>query len=189
MSEILLDEATHTYRVAGEIWPAVSRIIKPLECWDGIPPDVLEAAAAFGRNVHAACHLHNIGQLGELSPALVPYVDAWKQFLADMDVTVIGSEVRVAHATLRYCGTLDVHALIRDREELIDLKSTVVMPRAVGPQTAGYANAMGKPRIRRRAVQLRDDGTYRSKILKDPTDWSIFLSCRNLYNWRNRNVE
>jgi hypothetical protein len=56
----------------------------------------------------------------------------------------------------------------------------------VGPQTAAYAEALGEPRIKRRVVQLRRDGTYRTERLTDRADWNLFLSALNIYQWRNR---
>jgi hypothetical protein len=133
----------------------------------------------------------NVGALDidALDPALAPYVAAWSKFLADTSAKVIASEMRVAHTRLRYAGTLDTICLIRGARELVDIKSTAAIPRTVGPQTAAYAEAIDEPRIRRRVVQLRKDGTYRSKPLTDPADWNLFLSALNIHNWRYRNAD
>jgi hypothetical protein len=180
------DAASHTYRVGGEVWPSVTQILDPIQLLDDIPRHVLEAAAQFGTHVHQACHLDNQGILDEaaLDPALLPYVQAWRAFLADTNAVVIASELRVVNERLRYCGTLDTIARIRGAHELVDIKATAAIPATVGPQTIAYAEALGEPRIRRRVVQLRGDGTYRSKRLNDSTDWSMFLSVLNVHNWR-----
>lgn len=186
-ADFQFDPAAHVYTVGGQRWPSVTQILDPLQELDGIPRAVLEAAAAFGTNVHAACHLHNLGILDEsaLDDALRPYVQAWKQFLADTGARIIASEYRVAHAKLRYAGTLDNIGLIAKQRELIDIKSTAEIPRIVGPQTSAYAEAIGEPRIRRRVVQLRADGTYRSERLTDRRDWNLFLSALNIHQWRH----
>lgn len=186
--ELAFDEASHTYSVAGEVWPSVTQVLDPLQELDGIPRDILAAAAAFGSNVHAACHLDNIGELDDatLDPLLLPYLTAWRKFQTDTGAVVLMSEHRVAHPRLRYAGTLDTICLIGGVRELVDIKSTAAIPRTVGPQCAAYAEALGEPRIRRRVVQLRRDGTYRAERLTDRSDFNLFLSALNIYNWRHR---
>jgi hypothetical protein len=188
--DLHFDEASHTYRLGGVRLPSVTQVLDPLQELDGIPRHILEAAAAFGTNVHAACHLSNLGVLDEeqLDPALLPYLTAWRKFLDDVTGVVVGSEVRVVNRHLRYAGTLDSLVRIKGVHELVDIKATAAIPRTVGPQTAAYAHALGEPRIKRRVVQLRGDGTYRTERLTDPTDWNLFLSALNVSNWRNRNA-
>ena len=188
--DLTFDAASHTYRLGGVRMPSVTQILDPLQELDGIPRHILEAAAAFGTNVHLACHLLNQGVLDEdaLDPALVPYLTGWRTFLSDVSGVVIGSEVRVINRQLRYAGTLDSLVRIKGVTELVDIKATAAIPRTVGPQTAAYAQALGEPRIKRRVVQLRRDGTYSTERLNESTDWNLFLSALNVHNWRHRNV-
>jgi len=185
--DLHFDEASHTYRLGGVRLPSVTQVLDPLQELDGIPRHILEAAAAFGTNVHAACHLWNQGVLDEeqLDPALLPYLTAWRKFLDDVTGVVVGSEVRVVNRQLRYAGTLDSLVRIKGVHELVDIKATAAIPRTVGPQTAAYAHALGEPRIKRRVVQLRGDGTYRTERLTDSSDWNLFLSALNVHNWRH----
>lgn len=185
------NDERHEYRVGGEIWPSVSAVIERLQMFNGIPKDVLEAAARFGRHVHAACHLDNIGALdwGSLDPALRPYVTAWRQWQIDFDAVIEASEIIVVSERYRYCGRLDVKARVytknprKERREIIDYKATSAIPRTVGPQSWAYLEALGDDTCRRRVVQLREDGTYRSKLLADGRDGTHFVSALNLYNW------
>lgn len=183
------DADTHTYRVGGEVWPSVTQILAPLNDLSMVDPDVLARAAAFGSHVHEACHLDNMGVLDydALDPALRPYVDAWRQFLADTRAVVISSECRIAHPKLRYVGTLDTAALIRKKPTIIDIKSGSVVPRTVGPQTAAYADAYVGPRIKDRLCVHLNGGTYKVHPLREPTDLSIFRSALNLHYWRQKN--
>lgn len=187
--EIAFDEARHEYRIGGARWPSVTQVLDPLLELDGIPKHLLDAAARFGTHVHQACHLLNQGVLDEasLDPALRPYVDAWIKFLGDTKATVIASELRVAHLTLRYAGTLDAVVMWRGKRCLIDLKSTADIPRTVGPQTAAYMQALGQ-KLPRYCVQLRADATYRAVPLKDTADWNLFLSALNIHHWRHKNA-
>lgn len=187
-AELAFDAERHEYRVLGQRWPSVTEILEPLQMFDGIPLETLRAAAAFGTNVHAACHLYNQGALNiaTLDPALTNYVRAWQAFLSDTGAVVIASEQRVMHQSLRYAGTLDAIVRWKGRQALIDIKTGASVPRTVGPQTAAYRHALGDLRKPRYCVHLKPDATYRVHKLDDLADWQIFLSARNIHNWRNR---
>jgi hypothetical protein len=51
---LTFDEASHTYRVGGEVWPGVTSVLEPLQFLDGIPWAVLEAARKFAERVMLA---------------------------------------------------------------------------------------------------------------------------------------
>lgn len=197
VAALTFDEASHTYRVGGAVWPSVTQVLDPLNTLDGIPWAVLEAAREFGTHVHQSCHLANVGTLDEdaLDPALRPYLDGWRRFLRETGATVVHSELRVAHPTLRYAGTLD--AVVRWprllADTVVDIKSGAV-PRTVGPQTAAYREAYtavhGARSLSpvRYCVQLVGDGEYRLTKLTDPGDFNLFRSALNIHHWRNRSV-
>lgn len=197
---IELDEVTHVYRVGGRIWPGVSEVLNPINELDGIPRDLLAAAAEFGRHVHTAVDFWNRGVLDEaaLDPVLAPYLAGWKKYLQESGAVVIVSEKKVRHRLHRYCGTLDsaVALLRRARRSnhIVDVKSGLV-PRTVGPQTAAYREAWVSEQLgaadistTRFCVQLRPDGDYRLHKLEASTDWSMFVSCLNIHRWRFPNV-
>lgn len=186
---IEFDADSHTYWVNGAVWPSVTQILAPLQDFSMVDPAVLERAAEFGSHVHEACHLDNMGALDydALDPALRPYVDAWRKFIADSGAVVISSECRIAHPKLRYAGTLDTAAVIRKKTTLIDIKSGTTVPRIVGPQTAAYAAAYDGPRIKDRLCVHLDGGDYKVIPLRDGRDLSIFQSALNLHHWRSSN--
>jgi hypothetical protein len=171
----------------------VTQVLDPLLELDGIPKDVLKAAAEFGTHVHMACDLYDRGVLDEpaLDPRLAPYLSAWKLFLHETGSKVVHSEIRVASAKLKYAGTLDkivqLGRVINRREPrvLLDIKSGLV-PRTVGPQTAAYLNAYSPTPMPRYCLQLRGDASYRLEKLDDPSDFSIFVSALNLHRWRTK---
>jgi hypothetical protein len=188
------DAERHEYRLGTRVLPGVTSVVQQLDELDGIPRDILEAAARFGRHVHKAVELWSRGVLDEakLDPALVPYLNGWKEFCRHTGAVVIASEQRVWHQKLRYAGTLDSIVRIGRRRHLVDVKSSDKVPRSVGPQTAGYArayiqdagqSALDKVRM---CVHLRPDGEYRLHKYQDASDWNVFLSCLNIHNFRNR---
>lgn len=193
MTEIVFDDASHTYRVDGAIWPGVTQVLDPINELDGIPRAALAAAAEFGRHVHMACDLFNRRMLDDasLDPALRPYLDGWLAFLRDTQAEVLESEMVVHHPGLRYCGTVDAIVKWRGRHHVVDIKTSAAVPRTVGPQTAAYREAYLQSHLAcsntRYCVHLTGDGKYRLVKLTDPADMSIFVSCLNIHRWRNRN--
>lgn len=191
-SSLTFEPASHTYRLAGREVPSVTQALQLLEDFEGVPWAILEAARKFGQHVHEACALLVRGQLdwASLDHALVPYMECAKRFIAESGVRIIASELRLAHRTLRYAGTLDVLGDHKAFSGLYDFKSGVV-PRTVGPQTAGYAAAYldtyGVRVQRRYCVQLNPDlpNGYKVHRLNDPADWHTFLSALNCWRFKH----
>ncbi|MES1993168.1 MAG: hypothetical protein V4457_06080 [Pseudomonadota bacterium] len=194
-SELQFEASSHTYTLGGQVLPSVTQVLdEALREYVDVPVHYLEAAAEFGDHVHRACDLFDRGILdrGILDPRLAPYVDAWTKFRTDSGVVVLASEKRVHHPALGYAGTLDVLGLMPRKKvpAVIDRKSSALVPRSVGAQTAAYREAH---RVHghqvdsvRYCVHLKGDGTYRLQRLTDPSDFSLFTSCLNV--WRFRNV-
>lgn len=186
------DQATHTYTLDGRRLPSVTQVLSPLEDFSMVPRDVLEAAREFGQHVHEACDLFDRGELDwlALDPALVPYVEAWRQFILDSGAVVIASELRVYHAKLGYAGSPDKVLAWGGRIVVPDLKATAIVPRTVGAQTAAYAKAYqsmhGGKEPARYCIHL-EPGKYRSHQRRDPADWSLFISCLNVHNFKENN--
>lgn len=194
------DPDRHEYFLDDDRLPSVTEVLDPLAELDGIPHDVLAAAAAFGSNVHAACHLFNQGRLDEsaLDPALRPYLKGWKQYLHDASVTVIASEIRCHHPRARYAGTADavVRPATRQRfgpkQAVVDIKSSLMIPRTVDLQLAAYRAALldgpypFDTAMDRYCVHLLGDGRYSLVRCLNAGDFNVFLSALNLHRWRMR---
>lgn len=184
---LTFDAETHVYRFLGEVVPSVTGILKPLQDFSSVPEPVLEAASNFGTAVHLACELWDKGVLDEdlLDPALAPYLAGWKQFSADHSVEWLMVEEQVYHPGLRYAGTLDRYGIVSGIRTVLDIKSSVGLYPAVGPQLAAYGNALpGAPMsVVRMAVQLKADCSYVAKKYTDRTDWPLFASLVTVRNW------
>lgn len=193
MSELLFDEATHTYTVGGVVIPSVTQILAPLNDFSMVSPADLEYARQLGTAVHKATELYDAGDLDESTvPAVVqPYLDAWIRLRRELPFEILGMEKRVYHPAHRYCGTYDRLVKFDDRRCMWDIKTGDLYP-SYGPQTAAYKNAeekqSGKRIEGRHTIQLRNDGTYRIHEMKDPEDWAVFLSCLTLHNFRNKHA-
>lgn len=188
--DIAFNAEAHTYTLNGKPVPSVSEILRPIVDYSMVPPDVLAAAAEFGKNVHLATHLYDLGELdwSSLDAELVPYVETWKRFIEESGAIVIASEQPVAHGVHKYCGTPDRILLLRDEIIVPDLKSTSTVPRSVGPQTAAYAEAYhsmrGGKKPGRACIHLKPPN-YRVHRRRESTDWSTFLSCLNVWRFNN----
>jgi hypothetical protein len=188
---LTFDAEAHRYTLNGKRVPSVTQVLSVLEDWDKVPWDVLEAARVFGSHVHDAVDLMIRGILDwdALDAALLPYVQGAQRFIADSGIRIVRSELRVAHPTLGFAGTMDVLADWTGNLSVIDWKSGV-LPRAVGPQTAAYAEAYaamhGEKVKRRHCVQLNPEFQrgYKVHPLTRTTDWHIFQSCLNVHRFK-----
>ena len=186
MSALQFDEARHIYTRNGKVLPSVTQIIKPItEYSSAISPEIMAHAALRGQAVHKACEIIDMGlEFAEpLSEEIVPYVDAWKLFVAEKRVTITATEQRLFHPTMQYAGTFDAIGVIGNDEWLIDRKAIAQLTPAIGVQTAGYEAMLGR-KVRRAAVQLKSNGGYVFQEYASRTDWPVFVSLLTIHNWK-----
>ncbi|TXH59045.1 MAG: hypothetical protein E6Q97_00705 [Desulfurellales bacterium] len=198
-SEFHFCPEAHRYTMGGIELPSVTTICAPLYDWKYVDKDLLERKAALGTAVHLACQLWDEGDLDEddLDPVIVPYLAGWKRFVADVGFAVIINEQPMYHPLLGYAGTPDRFGLVHGDPvpTLIDIKTTSVISKAVGVQTCGYTEMIkhhplgkGARKVRRAAVRLPGDGTYRYHQFDDITaDHACFIGLLNLHKWRIHN--
>jgi hypothetical protein len=188
---LTFDPEAHAYAYEGVRVPGVTSILEPLVDFSRVDPQVLAAKADLGRRVHEACHFWSEDDLDEESVQLDvdPYLQGWKRFVQETGARIVSCEQRVYEPLYRYAGTLDVILDIAGERHLVDIKTSIARPLAVGAQTAGYLRALRDPSVTRRsAVRLRPDGTYRLDSLTDPDDWSVFLASLTLYRYKERHA-
>ena len=184
-------DASHVYRLDGQVVPGVTQVLDMISELEGIPRAVLAAAAEFGQHVHQATDLFDRGLLDRdtLDAKLVPYVSAWERFLADSRCVILSSEAFVFHPILRYAGQRDRRVLFPDSSapHVLDVKTSAIVPRTVGPQTAAYLECDVHRKLPvstiRYCVHLKADGTYRLHRLTERADFSIFVSCLNIWKF------
>lgn len=194
VAELTFDEATHTYRLDGQVVPSVTQLLAPIKPdFSAIPPAVLEAKRALGIEVHYACELDDEDDLDEDSvpEAVMPYLQAWRKFKADSGAVVLANERKLVHPTLRYAGTIDRLARVRAGDVyLIDLKTSISMNASFGVQLAGYqlllevADDLAGLKLARKGLQLKNDGTYKLVPYENPNDVAAFRACLSLFHWK-----
>lgn len=192
MPTLLLNEETHTYTDNGIVVPGVTSVIDHLCDLTGIPRDILDHKSYIGKAAHKACELHDLDVLNwsTVDYGVLPYLVAWINFLKDSGFDVLLNEHLVFHKRHNYAGMLDRVGVLNGEISLIDIKCTAVIGPHAGVQLSAYFEAENSTRIKadkitkRYAVQLRPDETYRLIPFTDRSDFSVFLSCLLIHNWK-----
>lgn len=199
---IEFDEATHTYTdtETGEDVTSVTTALGVLDSYRGIPRDILEKASERGTKVHKAVELYLQDDLDELSldPTIASYFYSYVRFERETGFRSRHSELRVHSRKFRFAGTLDLEGddpnyrgKGKAKPSIIDIKSSVELMPSVGPQLAAYEKARieetgDKRKHLRYGLLLKPDGSYQLKQYTDSADWSVFLACLTVHNYRSK---
>jgi hypothetical protein len=174
------EEATHTYKVNGIIYPSTTQIMSAIGLVRPYTGDPWYGER--GTAIHKACELHDAGTLDfdSLDPRIVGFVEAYAKFKRETDMEFEYIESRFHHPSYRFCGCIDRAV------PLVDLKST---SSACELQLAGYqslllANGIA-PGREGYFLHLRENGTYKLAPYRfNRRDTNIFLSATSLWWWR-----
>lgn len=157
----------HIYEYNGQIVPSVSELCRFLsrEVYADISPTQLENAAQRGTAVHAATVELDATGTVECDDAILPYLQAYAQFLREHDVRWELTEHPLAHQQLLYAGTIDRAGWVDGHYAIVDFKTTsAVQKTLVKAQLNGYFKLMEynpQPVTRLYCLQLMDNGRYR----------------------------
>ncbi len=180
------DPETHVYKFNGRVVPSVTEILRAENFID--TTFFTDYGRQRGKLAHLAIHLLDMGELDEesLDPVLSPYVEAWKRFRADTDITIIESEVPILDPLKRYAGTPDKIVMLDGKQTCIDMKTGTVSP-WTRLQLCAYCEAKGI--YRRAAVQLNDDGTYKMFAYSDRQDFAVWNATLAVYWWKRNELK
>ena len=193
--EIQFDPEKHEYRIGGLLIPNVTTILGNVGLgpdFSKVRPDELEFAAQRGRAVHAATALYDLDDLDEetMDERILPYLEGWRKFRAEKDFTPTEIERIVYSSKWGYVGTLDRVGEMKGYATLIDIKTGPVYLESVGPQTSAYDVAyreeFKQPPLKRFAVRLPGDGTYKLVPCTSKVDFDVFIHALSIMNWRNK---
>jgi hypothetical protein len=188
-------ESTHEYRLDGVIKPGATQVLEDvgLSDYSRIPVDQLAAAQERGDRVHEITRLWDISDLDEtsLNDFGRRYLDSWVKFRAHYLPTVSKFDLvesPLASLLYQYAGRPDrvVRGLC-----VLDIKSGADCPSA-RYQLAAYEQLWKeelepKDRLERWVVYLSPDGEEGRLVrCKDKTDWSIFMSAKNVYHAKRK---
>lgn len=192
-AEFAFDPAAHRYSIAGRKLPSVTEVLGLITVAElaEVPLRTLERARLRGERIHQAINLFNREDLDRdsLDAETAGAVDSWALFLKERKAVVVESEQPVYHGALGFAGTPDVVLMLPSGAYMVpDIKGTFAVPRSVGAQTAAYAEAWWHmrgsrgPKPQRACVHLKG-GKYELHRRTDPGDWSLFLSCLNVWKY------
>ena len=177
-------------------WPRVTTVLKPLDDFGRVDPEMLAHAAERGTAVHLATALYDQNDLdeGSIDPEVLPYLTGWIKFRNDTGFEPFpgGIELPVTNKVHQYRGTLDRVGEMKDKLVIIDIKTGVTIGLGAGPQTAAYLyaynDAVAIRVLRRYVVQLTPEADYRLIPMTSPDDWPEFLNLLGHYRFLERNA-
>jgi hypothetical protein len=189
------DEEKHEYTDEnGRRVPSVTQALGVLDSYAGIPAAVLQKAAERGTKVHKAVELHLEGDLDELSldPDIADYFYAFVRFERETGYRPRASEMRVHSSKFNFAGTLDLFGPDprgSKKSAIVDIKTSRQLMPTVGPQLAAYERAYKeesgeKREYLRYGLLLKPDGSYELHPYTGTADFSVFLACLTVHNFR-----
>lgn len=152
------NEEGHVYTSGGVTLPSVTGILTAEGFIDGRFYD--EFSRTRGDYVHKATHYDDTESLDyeSLDPVIKPYLDAWRRFKKESGFVVEQSEEPKQSLLYHYAGTPDV----------------------IGHFPTGN--------LKRAAVELHNDGSYKLIPYADRQDVSLWLSVLACYQWKKNNL-
>lgn len=196
-SRVVYRDADHSYLLDGKRVPAVSDALRvaSFDAYAHVDQATLEAAAAEGQMVHEMVHRDALGDFDPMTGPIqvLPYYDAWREFLDTTGFVVLATEQLVYSLRYRYCGRLDLFGRFPDcTYGVVDTKRVASVQRTTGLQTAGYKTALCEMlgvneddrKFRRFALQMRLGRKAYLHEFKAADDRKVFLSATNVAHWR-----
>ena len=190
LPELTFDEASHIYRLNGDVIPSVSKLMEPLkdQCYGGISKRTLENAANKGSSVHNSIENWIKFGIDDIPSEHRGYFNGFMEWWKQYKPRVFGSEVRIYHKLMRYGGTIDLLCEIGGLLELIDFKTTYsLLEMTCGVQLEAYSQALishGITPQRKHILHLKKDGkwSFREFPAKDPARCRVVGALKCLYD-------
>lgn len=207
---LTFDKSDHTYRYEGEVVPGVTSLLDALHSFAGVPDEILDPAKERGTFVHEMCAAYDVGDLDEAALAEIdidpetgasrwlPYLSAYKQFLAHYRPNWAGIEEMGYSKLHRFAGTPDRRGSldggkVQAARAIVDLKSSQQCHPVWGIQCAAYRQIVaetypneGWMTARRFTLQLLPNGRYFLLPWDSPLDWPAFRALLTLSQWRTK---
>lgn len=182
MARILsFNEDAHEYQINGEVIPSVSEVIRFIsrEVYGDVVQSVLDNAADRGTRVHKATQMLDVVHDVECDEDIVPYVQAYVQFLRDHKPKWELIERSMYNPNLMYGMTVDRLGELGGKNTLVDIKTSSTIQKVLnGAQMNLYRmglEANGHKVERMVILHLTKDKGY--KIVEIPVDDEVANAC------------
>ncbi len=186
MAQLVFFQNDHIYEVDGEVYPSVSEILRFIsrEIYGDVSQYNLDHAADRGTRIHKSLEaLDKFGQV-ECDDDIVPYVQAYVQFLKEHAVQWDGIEKAMYHPEKKYAGTLDRFGTLDGKFGILDFKSSYTVHKPlVKAQLNGYADMLETTTHKTVdglwCLHLTKEGKY--KLITFERDSAEFAACYTLH--------
>ena len=173
--------------------PSVTQVLKYYIDFSHVAPDILQAAADRGTQVHTICAA--IAQdlwIPSIPTNLKGYIKSFENWYKSYVTELVFTEKRLYSKQRGYHGKPDMVVRIKCDKglSLCDLKTPVTVQKIWRLQLAGYRELLIENGIDiNRVFSLRLDKDGKSPKLTEYTessyDFAIFLSCLNIFKFLN----
>ncbi len=172
-TEVIFDEATHTYTAGGVILPSVTQVLPQKDFF--VDAERLEECRKEGKINHAIVQQY----FSDGDTMGLPLLEGLRRFIAEHPElgAFVGSEVRMA-SRFRFAGTADMLF----KNGVVDLKRSIGDRRIHALQTEGYAilaeeAGIINPTKIRIILTIDDDGGYKAVPVWNELARPVFFSC------------
>ena len=193
------DSSAHTYHMNGVLVPGCTGVLATggLVNFQYVTEEILERKSELGREVHRACHLHNLGTLLTYDPKVKPYLHSWITFKEKTKYKPEQSEFQCIGWVngLPFGMQIDNCGIVDNHEAIIELKIGEVYPHH-GIQLAGYAAGLPHDKLKtplarfmarkRYVVQLRESGLPKTHEFSAYSDFEVFASLLYVSGWKKQ---
>lgn len=186
--DIVFDEEPHIYTFMGKRHLSVTQVIRNAglgEDFGHVTHEIMDHARHRGRLVHMACQFVDEGTLDmeSVHESLRGYVESYILFRKECKIQPIAIEKKMLAPEIGLAGTPDLICWMSGRRVVIDRKTSQVMNKSMGLQTAGYsflwAETQGSFIYERFGLRLQSGGRYKLFQHEDPDDHLAFMQALN----------
>ena len=185
------DPEKHEYRLGGNVIPSVTQVIKScgLIRFDDVPPETLIHKAKIGKAVHLACEYYDKKELDSVPDSYSGCVEAYKNFVAQFKPawTLIEHTNFGTYNGMHFGMTADRVGTVRAENWILELKTSEQEEASWRIQLIAYATGLKMLGYKRKALQLKPDGTFRLYSYDEPKDLAIWNAALALTQWKLNN--
>jgi len=201
MTGLTFEPISHRYELDGVRVPSVTGVLRAsgLVDFSAVPPPILERARIRGTTVHEAIAALNENDL-DLEAFYRDfdeesgYLRGWETFLSQRCYRPLLNEVRVASRRHQVAGTIDTIGTLDGVAVILDYATGSAAASCKRLQLAGYEYLAREwasdeplltdffvryPYVKRYAVELHRDGSFRLEPYTDPGDFREFVTLRS----------